>query len=390
MRLYLSVLIGLCSMMLTVAMRANVKASGAWEVLEGCRLVSAPINDGDSFKVQHQDLTFIARLYFVDCPETHGAYMARVRDQARYFSIPEAVVMAAGKQSAAFTEKFLRGEFTVITQWADARGGKEQRFFALVRKNDQMLSSELIRNGFARIYGMPTKGSWPDGISPRSYLSQLKQYERAAQSSMTGIWGDATGSLQLAGLNQLGANVEGTGTNKTPTASTLAAVTTSSRTGKLILNTASAAELETLPGIGPALASYIIAARPIAVVDDLAKIPGITMNTIDVFRAQVITDEPPPPLKTAAFYLADTETYLNTNVSVIVSAVVRSDQTAPASFRAVILQTANQGVSGGSIPAFIPDEFYDTFIQYYQQSGRSFTGLLFEHDSGTVLVYSRK
>ncbi len=390
MRLYLSVLIGLCSMMLTVAMRANVKASGAWEVLEGCRLVSAPINDGDSFKVQHQDLTFIARLYFVDCPETHGTYMARVRDQARYFSIPEAVVMAAGKQSAAFTEKFLRGEFTVITQWADARGGKEQRFFALVRKNDQMLSSELIRNGFARIYGMPTKGSWPDGISPRSYLSQLKQYERAAQSSMTGIWGDATGSLQLAGLNQLGANVEGTGTNKTPTASTLAAVTTSSRTGKLILNTASAAELETLPGIGPALASYIIAARPIAVVDDLAKIPGITMNTIDVFRAQVITDEPPPPLKTAAFYLADTETYLNTNVSVIVSAVVRSDQTAPASFRAVILQTANQGVSGGSIPAFIPDEFYDTFIQYYQQSGRSFTGLLFEHDSGTVLVYSRK
>ncbi|KRP37900.1 MAG: hypothetical protein ABS34_00535 [Opitutaceae bacterium BACL24 MAG-120322-bin51] len=390
MRLYLSVLIGLCSMMLTVAMRANVKASGAWEVLEGCRLVSAPINDGDSFKVQHQDLTFIARLYFVDCPETHGTYMARVRDQARYFSIPEAVVMAAGKQSAAFTEKFLRGEFTVITQWADARGGKEQRFFALVRKNDQMLSSELIRNGFARIYGMPTKGSWPDGISPRSYLSQLKQYERAAQSSMTGIWGDATGSLQLAGLNQLSANVEGTGTNKTPTASTLEAVTTSSRTGKLILNTASAAELETLPGIGPALASYIIAARPIAVVDDLAKIPGITMNTIDVFRAQVITDEPPPPLKTAAFYLADTETYLNTNVSVIVSAVVRSDQTAPASFRAVILQTANQGVSGGSIPAFIPDEFYDTFIQYYQQSGRSFTGLLFEHDSGTVLVYSRK
>lgn len=390
MRLYLSVLIGLCSMMLTVAMRANVKASGAWEVLEGCRLVSAPINDGDSFKVQHQDLTFIARLYFVDCPETHGTYMARVRDQARYFSIPEAVVMAAGKQSAAFTEKFLRGEFTVITQWADARGGKEPRFFALVRKNDQMLSSELIRNGFARIYGMPTKGSWPDGISPRSYLSQLKQYERAAQSSMTGIWGDATGSLQLAGLNQLSANVEGTGTNKTPTASTLAAVTTSSRTGKLILNTASAAELETLPGIGPALASYIIAARPIAAVDDLAKIPGITMNTIDVFRAQVITDEPPPPLKTAAFYLADTETYLNTNVSVIVSAVVRSDQAAPASFRAVILQTANQGISGGSIPAFIPDEFYDTFIQYYQQSGRSFTGLLFEHDSGTVLVYSRK
>ena len=66
-----------------------------------------------------------------------------------------------GKVATAFTKKFLRGEFTVVTRWTDARGGKEPRFFALVRKNDQMLSSELIRNGFARIYGMPTKGNWP-------------------------------------------------------------------------------------------------------------------------------------------------------------------------------------------------------------------------------------
>lgn len=389
MRLYFPILIA-CSIMLTVSVRASGKASSAWEVLEGCRLVSTPINDGDSFKVRHKDQTFIVRLYFVDCPETYGTYMDRVRDQARYFSIPEADVMAAGKVATAFTKKFLRGEFTVVTRWTDARGGKEPRFFALVGKNDQMLCSELIRNGFARIYGMPTKGNCPDGVSPSAYLSQLKQYERAAQASMIGIWSDATRSLQLAGLNQLDANVEGNGTSKKPTVNTSAAATTGSRTSKLILNTASAAELETLPGIGPALASYIIAARPISAIDDLLEIPGITLSKIDVFRTDVLTDEPPPPLKTAAYYLADAETYLDTSVTVIVSAVVQSDLAAPASFRAVILQTANQGVSGGSIPAFIPDEFYEAFVQYYQEPGRSFTGLLFQHDSNIVLVYSRK
>jgi DNA uptake protein ComE-like DNA-binding protein len=390
MRLYLSALIGLCSMMLFVPIRANGQTSSAWEVLEGCRLVSAPINDGDSFKVQHQDLTFIARLYFVDCPEMYETHMERVRDQARYFSIPEADVVAAGKMSAAFTKKFLRGEFTVITQWLDARGGKESRVFALVRKDGKLLSLELIRHGLARIYGMPTKGSWPNGATPRVYLSQLKQHERTAQRSMIGIWGSATGSLQLAGLNHLSSDIEGTEAIKAPPTISPVAITTGSRTGKLILNTASTDELESLPGIGPALAAYIIAARPIATVDDLAKIPGITLTKLDAFRAQVLTDEPPPPLKTAAFYLADTETYLNTNVTVIVSAVVQSNRAAPASFRAVILQTANQGVSGGSIPAFIPDEFFDSFIQYYQEPARSFTGLLFQHDSDPVLVYSRK
>ncbi len=388
MRLYFLILIA-CSIMLTISIRANGKTS-AWEVLEGCRLVSTPINDGDSFKVQHKDQTFIVRLYFVDCPETYDNYMARVRDQARYFSIAEADVIAAGKLATAFTEKFLRGEFTVVTRWTDARGGKEPRFFALVRKNDQILSSELIRNGFARIYGMPTKGNRPDGVSPRAYLRELKQYERAAQASMIGIWGDATRSLQLAGLNQLDANVEATSFSKKLKVNTTAAATIGRRTSKLILNTAGAAELETLPGIGPALASDIIAARPIAAIDDLLEIPGITLSKIDVFRTHVLTDEPPPPLKTAAYYLADAQTYLDTNVTVIVSAVIQSDLAVPASFRAVILQTANQGVPGSSIPAFIPDEFYEAFVQYYQEPGRSFTGLLFQHDSNIVLVYSRK
>ncbi len=390
MSLYLFILIALSTMLLNLSIRASDQTSRVWQVLEGCRLVTASINTGDSFKVQHQDQTFIVRLYFVDCPATNAAFVSQINDQARYYSIPEVDVMRAGKESATFTKKFLRGEFTVITQWSDARESEQPCFFALVRKNGQLLCTELIRNGFARIYGMPTNGSCPDGVSPRVYLSQLKQHERAAQRSMTGIWRGATSSPQVAGLNLLDAEVESNGTNKAPPSMTAVALKTVSRTGKVILNTASTEELESLPSIGPALAAYIIAARPIAAVNDLAKISGITLTTIDAFRAQVLTDEPPPPLKTAAFYLANTETYLNKKVTVIVCAVVQSDLAAPASFRAVILQTANQGVSGGSITAFIPDEFYESFIQYYQEPARSFTGLLFQHDSDTVLVYSRK
>ncbi|MDG1302294.1 MAG: helix-hairpin-helix domain-containing protein [Opitutae bacterium] len=390
MRLYLFILIGLSMILLNLPICASNQASSTWQVLKGCTLVSATINDGDSFKVQHKDLTFIAQLYFIDCPESNGTQMDRVRDQARYFSITEEDVIVAGKQSSSFTENFLRGEFTLITQWADAQGGKESRVFALVRKHGKLLSLELTRNGLARIYGMPPKGIWPDGVTPHFYLSQLKQHERTAQRSMTGIWRCATGSPQLAGLNLLDAHLGDTGTNKAPATINSVAITTSSRTGKLILNTASLEELKTLPGIGPALAALIIAARPIVAVDDLAEIAGITLTKIDVFRAQVLVDEPPPPPKTAAFYLADTESYLNKTITVIVSAVGQSDLTTPKSFRAVILHTANRGVPGGSIQAIIPDEFYNSFIQYYQVPGRIFTGQLYQHESDMVIVYRRK
>ena len=138
------------------------------------------------------------------------------------------------------------------------------------------------------------------------------------------------------------------------------------------------------------LAASIIAARPIAEVDDLTKIAGITLNKIDVFRDQVLTDEPPPPPQTAAFYLTDLDSYLNQDVTVLVASVSQSNLSAPDSFRAVMLDTANQNEPGGQIAALIPDEFYDSFLQYYQQPGRPFTGLLFNHNSNTVLVYSRK
>ncbi|MEP7103525.1 MAG: ComEA family DNA-binding protein [Candidatus Dojkabacteria bacterium] len=45
--------------------------------------------------------------------------------------------------------------------------------------------------------------------------------------------------------------------------------------GKININTASAAELDTLPGIGPSTADKIIAARPFESIDDLLNVTGI-------------------------------------------------------------------------------------------------------------------
>ncbi len=55
------------------------------------------------------------------------------------------------------------------------------------------------------------------------------------------------------------------------------------------LNSASATELEGLPGIGPTLAARIIAARPLARVDDLLRVQGIGPVRLARLRALVTT-----------------------------------------------------------------------------------------------------
>ena len=59
-------------------------------------------------------------------------------------------------------------------------------------------------------------------------------------------------------------------------------------TGGLInINTATTAELESLPGIGPSKAAAIVANRPFSSIDDLERVPGIGARTLEQLRPLV-------------------------------------------------------------------------------------------------------
>ncbi len=71
-------------------------------------------------------------------------------------------------------------------------------------------------------------------------------------------------------------------------------------TGKVNLNTADAAALEALPGIGAATAKAIIAARPIKSFNELDKIRGLGKNRLDALRDLVTTGDEPAPVAAKA------------------------------------------------------------------------------------------
>lgn len=65
-----------------------------------------------------------------------------------------------------------------------------------------------------------------------------------------------------------------------------------SREGSLVvnINTATSKELETLPGIGPALATLIVTGRPYGTVDELERVRGIGPGLVESLRPLVIVD----------------------------------------------------------------------------------------------------
>lgn len=70
--------------------------------------------------------------------------------------------------------------------------------------------------------------------------------------------------------------------------------------GRVDLNTAALADLEALPGVGPAHAKAIIAGRPYKSVDDLAKVKGLGSARIDEIRGLVSVEDAAAPKTKAA------------------------------------------------------------------------------------------
>jgi competence ComEA-like helix-hairpin-helix protein len=77
---------------------------------------------------------------------------------------------------------------------------------------------------------------------------------------------------------------------RTPASRRATATAGPSASGLVNLNTATQAELEALPGIGPALATRIIAGRPYRSVEDLGRVKGIGPATMAKVRQLVMAE----------------------------------------------------------------------------------------------------
>ena len=271
-----------------------------WTVLEDCRLIVNPANDGDSFHVSASTNEYIFRLYLVDAPETDEMTPARLVEQANYFGITVPQAIEVGRAAKEFTLEKLSEPFTVFTHMSDAMGhSRLERFYAYVQTKEGDLAEHLVRNGLARIYGF--KAAPPGLRNLRVEMEKLQQFENAAKQEKIGAWGVNAGRLSIRAENQSGFSffipAEKPRSRGTPAASPAipfsspkpgASIAPSGTPkpntsrpkektplGKIDINTATEKELTTVPGIGHVMAARIIAARPFRSADDLRRVSGI-------------------------------------------------------------------------------------------------------------------
>lgn len=277
------------AVLLVIVFRLAVAApSAAWITLENCRLVPNPANDGDSFHVRVGDKEYIFRLYFVDAPETDAANPARLIEQAKYFGISVPQVIDVGETAKSFARDKLAESFIVITRMANAMGrSRSERFYALIETKEGDLGEQLVENGLARPFGRSAK---PPGLeSSKAEWEKLEQLENEAKQQRIGGWGENLGRLNVRAHKEGNTSLAISFFSNpqpvlTPAAFSGSAVISPTpasspqkepTSSKLDVNSASEEQLETIPGIGPALASRIIAARPFKSADDLQKVKGI-------------------------------------------------------------------------------------------------------------------
>ncbi len=256
------------------------------QMFSNAKLINNPANDGDSFLVEANGKSFRVRLYFVDCPEISVSSKSdaqRVREQTRYFGLSQAArTIHFGSEAKTFVKHILAKPFTVHTAFASALGrSSEGRVYGFITTVDgKDLGSLLVKNGFARTYGIGRKT--PDGVSRGEMIERLHDLEISAMLKRVGIWSetDPDRITELRAKQRSEENELQEIRNQITKAKSLQ--------GSLNINTATESELQSIRGIGPVLAKRIIAGRPYRTVNDLLKVKGIGPKRLEKIRAYVV------------------------------------------------------------------------------------------------------
>ena len=217
----------------------------------------------------HGRTSAIIRLYFVDAPETDDGYGARIAEQAAYFRATPATILLAGVKAKEQTAKFLGGQFRVITRRRIAPGAsRSERYYGIVELGGRRLDATLVAAGLARVSS--EIADYPDANAGKRAVQDLRALEVQASKARRGLWlrnGFVETMSDVLKPSRAGA--------------------ASSQARHFNLNTATATELESLPGVGPKMAAQIIRARPLKDLSALDALPGFGPKKIEALRELV-------------------------------------------------------------------------------------------------------